>query len=231
MPLAANTQTGMLQYYFTNTAVGSLALLRPTAWFASLHTSTAVAAGNELANANGYARQSLGASGLSVSGASGSNSGTVTFGPVTGTFSGIVASGLWDSGTYGAGNLIGYGTLVQQGATYAAVAAGIAGGGTGYAVGNTLTVAGGTFTTAAVLTVTAVSGGVITGVNVTTPGAYSVLPANPVSVTGGAGSGASFHLFWAQTPASYTVNNGDSLTFAAGQLVYAFNANLIFTPN
>lgn len=231
MALAPNARTGMLQYYFTTTPVGSLALVRPTAWAASLHSSTAVSAGNELSNANGYARQNLGASGLTVSGDSGSNAGTITFGAFTGTVSGIVGFGIWDSATYGGGNLIGSGTLVQQGAAYTAQAAGIVAGGTGYAVGNTLTVSGGTFTTAAILTVTAVNSGAITGVNVTTLGAYSVLPTNPVSVTGGAGSGATFALTWQQAAANYTVNNGDSLTFAAGQLVVSQTTNFIFSPN
>jgi len=230
MALAPNARTGMLQYYFTTTAVGSLALVRPTAWAASLHTSVSVSSGNELANANGYSRQSLGGSGLTVSGDTASNGGTVSFGAFTGTVSGIVGFGIWDSPTYGGGNLIGSGTLVQQGASYTAQAAGIVAAGTGYGVGNTLTLSGGTFATAAILTVTAVNSGAITGVNVTTVGAYSVLPTNPVSVTGGAGSGATFALTWQQVPASYTVNNGDSLTFAAGQLVVAQTTNFIFSP-
>jgi hypothetical protein len=70
----------------------------------------------------------------------------------------------------------------------------IANGGTGYTVGNTLTVVGGTSTVACQVTVTTVSGGVITGVSVATGGSYTVAPTNPVSVTGGSGSGATFNL-------------------------------------
>jgi hypothetical protein len=66
-------------------------------------------------------------------------------------------------------------------------------GGTGYSVGNTLTVQGGTGT-AATLTVSAVSSGVITAVTVASGGSYSVLPTNPVSVTSSPGSGATFTL-------------------------------------
>jgi hypothetical protein len=230
MPLAANARTGMLQYYFTNTAVGSLALVRPTAWAVSLHTSSAVVAGNEVANANGYARQSLGASGLTASGDTASNAATVTFGGFTGTVSGIVAFGIWDSATYGAGNLIGFGTLVQQGTAYTCQAAGFIAGGTGYTINDVLTVAGGTFTTAAQITVTAVAAGVITGCRVSQAGAYSVSPTNPASVTGGTGSGATFDLFWQQAAATYTVNNGDSLAFAAGQLVVTQTTAFTFTP-
>lgn len=72
----------------------------------------------------------------------------------------------------------------------------IAGGGTGYTVGDVLTLSGGTFTTAAQITVATVSAGVITSVTVTTNGNYTALPSNPVSVTGGAGSNATFTVGW-----------------------------------
>jgi len=72
----------------------------------------------------------------------------------------------------------------------------VASGGTGtYVVGEVLTVSGGTFTTAATLTITAVDGGgLVTAVSVTDGGVYSVLPTNPVSTSGGSGSGATFTL-------------------------------------
>lgn len=67
-------------------------------------------------------------------------------------------------------------------------------GGTGYAVGNVLTVVGGTRTTAATLTVSTVSSGVITAVTVSNAGVYTAIPTNAVAVTGGAGTGATFTL-------------------------------------
>ena len=68
--------------------------------------------------------------------------------------------------------------------------------GTGYVVGNTLTVVGGTSSATAQLRVDAIngSGGVTATSFVNSAGAYSVLPTNPVSVTGGAGSGATFNI-------------------------------------
>lgn len=66
-------------------------------------------------------------------------------------------------------------------------------GGTGYSTTQVLTVVGGTGT-AATLTVSAVSSGVITAVTITTGGTYTVIPTNPVSITGGAGTGATFTL-------------------------------------
>ena len=78
------------------------------------------------------------------------------------------------------------------------VSAAIVAGGTGYAVGNTLTVVGGEGQLDAELTVTTIGGGgVITGISVSNAGQYTVRPTNPVSVTGGAGSAATFTLTFA----------------------------------
>lgn len=98
----------------------------------------------------------------------------------------------------------------------------IAGGGTGYTVGNTLTIVGGTpVSGAATLTVTTVSAGVITGVSIAAFNNYTALPTNPVSVTGGSGSGATFNLTWAVI--SFTITNAGSgyieqptITFSGG---------------
>jgi len=68
-----------------------------------------------------------------------------------------------------------------------AIAATVVVGGTGYAVGNTLTATTGTGTQAT-YTVTSVDGGVVTGVSVLTGGDYSVLPTEPIITTGGAGT-------------------------------------------
>lgn len=69
-------------------------------------------------------------------------------------------------------------------------------GGTGYVVGNSLTVTGGAHSTAAILTVSAVTGGVITAVTVANRGVYTGLATSPAGVTGGAGTGATFNLLW-----------------------------------
>lgn len=70
-------------------------------------------------------------------------------------------------------------------------------GGTGYSVTDVLTVVGGTGT-AATLTVEVVDSGVVVGVSTTTVGDYTVLPANPVATTGGAGT-ATFDLEYTST--------------------------------
>lgn len=64
-------------------------------------------------------------------------------------------------------------------------------GGTGYAIGQVLTVSGGSFTTAATVTVTSIgAGGVITQAMVNNPGVYTSLPTGNITLTGGTGSGA-----------------------------------------
>lgn len=86
--------------------------------------------------------------------------------------------------------------LITFAASGSVIGATIFNGGTGYAVGNVLTVAGGSPTTAAQLTVTSVSSGVITGVSVSTAGSYPYggNPYNCAGVTGGSGTGATFIL-------------------------------------
>lgn len=92
----------------------------------------------------------------------------------------------------------------------------VASGGTGYSVGNTITLTGG-----AVLTVSTVNSGAVSGVTVTTPGSYTSLPTNPVGQTGtnGSGSGATFNLTFATgltLTAMYTGSLGNSLVYAIG---------------
>jgi hypothetical protein len=67
-------------------------------------------------------------------------------------------------------------------------------GGSGYVVGDVLTVDGGTSTVVATVEVTAVSGGAITGVRVMNQGVYTADPSTPNSATGGSGTGASITL-------------------------------------
>ena len=66
-------------------------------------------------------------------------------------------------------------------------------GGTGYAAGNVLTVVGGEFTIPVEITVNTVNGsGAILTASISNAGSYVLTPENPVSVTGGAGSAATF---------------------------------------
>jgi hypothetical protein len=75
----------------------------------------------------------------------------------------------------------------------AVISVSIADGGTGYNNTDTLTVSGGTGT-AATLNITTDGSGVIIDTSILTAGNYTVDPPNPVSTTGGSGTGAAFNL-------------------------------------
>lgn len=111
------------------------------------------------------------------------------------------------------------GTLATLTPTMKAVSAAIASGGTDYAVNDTITLAGGTFGTAAVLTVTAVNSGVITAVSLTTAGSYTVLPSNPVAQgsTSGSGTTATFTMAWGLL--SVAVTGGSQAGYTAQSVV------------
>lgn len=86
----------------------------------------------------------------------------------------------------------------------------IVSGGTGYTVGDVLTFVGGTGT-AYQAVVNTVSGGVITGIGTQAAAAYSVVPSNPISVTGGTGSGATFSsVNYTVTTTGLTITNAGS---------------------
>lgn len=168
----------------------------------------------------------------------GTISGTATTGPIAtafvstpGEYTALPSNPVSQASTSGSGT---GGTFNatwsgQQGLT-AAVYYTSAVGGTNYQVNDTITIAGGTLTSAAtpaVLTVSSVSaGGVVTGVYVSTPGAYTALPSNPVSQasTSGIGSGAEFVIVWdtdslvgavpAAAGSGYVI--GDTLTLTGG---------------
>lgn len=70
--------------------------------------------------------------------------------------------------------------------------------GTGYSVGDVLTLTGGTFSYAATVRVTTVGGGgAVTGAVIVEAGAYTVAPSDPVASTGGGDNAATFNLTYA----------------------------------
>jgi lysophospholipase L1-like esterase len=77
-------------------------------------------------------------------------------------------------------------------------------GGSGYVVGDTITLTGGTFTVAGILRVGSVSGGAVTAATIIRGGVYSVNPSNAVAQgsTSGVGTGATFNLTFNQRGAS-----------------------------
>jgi hypothetical protein len=78
--------------------------------------------------------------------------------------------------------------------------------GTGYVVGDVVTVTGGTFNRAAQVKVTAIntSTGAVTGISLVDSGDYTIAPGNPVSTTGGYGSGFQMDLDFGIGPITLT---------------------------
>lgn len=87
----------------------------------------------------------------------------------------------------------------------AAQSATVAAGGTSYVVGNILTLSGGTGHTPSTFRVAAVSSGVVTSVTLVNAGSFSTAPSNPVSTTGGAGSGCTLTCTFGGTSAEREV--------------------------
>ena len=93
-------------------------------------------------------------------------------------------------------NFGGPGSGASAQAVMGAVAAVVATGGTGYFVGDILSLVGGTGT-AAQFRVSAIgTGGAVTGFSIQSPGDYTANAASPVAVTGGFGTGATFTVTW-----------------------------------
>jgi hypothetical protein len=126
-----------------------------------------------------------GSSGVNIS-----NGNTVTAITRTASGSGYTTPPTWSaSAPTTAGGVTATGTTTL----FLTSAPSITNGGTGYTVGDVLTLVGGTFGTASTITVTTVSAGVITGVSLAGGGnLYTTVPANPISVTGGTGASATF---------------------------------------
>ncbi len=101
----------------------------------------------------------------------------------------------------------------------------IVAGGTGYTVNDVLTVVGGTASQAAQITVSAVSGGIITAFTVTRAGSYTAVPSSPVSVTGGTGSGATFTPTWGIMTAVVPTGIPDNIVRAAVLIAAAFSGH------
>ena len=81
--------------------------------------------------------------------------------------------------------------------TQQAASATVGSGGTGYTVGDDITIAGGLQGhggVSAVFNVDSVSGGVVTAVSLVTAGNYEEVPANPAATTGGTGTGCTLNV-------------------------------------
>lgn len=105
-------------------------------------------------------------------------------------------------------------TLLMKGLVPTAIAA----GGSGYEVGDTITLTGGTFSAPVILTVATVSTGAVSSVTVTQAGSYSALPSNPVAQgsTSGSGTGATFTMAWGILAVNMTASGSSYETVPTG---------------
>jgi hypothetical protein len=157
-----------------------------------------------------------GSSGVNIS-----NGGTVT--AITGTAGGsyTVVPTITISAPTTAGGTQATGTVGMAGLTIS-----LASGGSGYAIGDTITLTGGTFTQAIVLTVATLSGSAVATFTTSNFGTYSVLATNPISQgsSSGAGTGATFNVTaWQVRTTAFTITNAGSgyveqptVTFSSG---------------
>lgn len=177
-------------------------------WMTNSSTTQTVALkGNLTINSGSEYRQSATGQGLSVNGNITNNgiftsTGTLQFSDASATATAVVATGVQTIGGTGT-----FRNLLPS--------ATIGAGGSGYVIGDVLTLAGGTFTTAAQFVVTAVNTGGVTAVS-SVPGNfpnYTVNPSATAVTTGGTGTGCT--LTWSNLTATanfngVTINNNNA---------------------
>lgn len=111
-------------------------------------------------------------------------------------------------------------------------------GGSGYAINDTITILGGTHSTASVITVNSVDGGgAILTFHMSTAGNYTTLPTNPVSqaTTSGVGTGATFNYNWITSSVAVTspgtgYTNTSGISFSAGGTIATLVVGSVSTP-
>lgn len=82
-------------------------------------------------------------------------------------------------------------------------------GGSGYTIGNTLTISGGTGTAPTIIVDTVDGGGAVLTAHMATQGSMSVLPVpQPTPVTGGTGASATFEFGWTILTVNFTAGSG-----------------------
>lgn len=130
------------------------------------------------------------------------------------TFNSDATAGLYLSATGVVGLVAKSLGLLVNSSVFQVSSAAVQAGGSGYAVGDTITETGGTAITNAVLTVATLSGSAVATVTVAYGGNYTVVPSNPVSQgsTSGSGTGCTLNLTFAtQYTRSLVTNEAGAL--------------------
>jgi hypothetical protein len=204
-----SNSTANLQFRIvgTNAAVNNLVVTGTTAGIAPIlfaegsDTDVSMALQSKGAGAIDLA---AGSSGINIS-----NGTTVTAVIRTAAGTGFTTPPTWTAAApTTAGGVTASGSVNSIGVVTATVSA----GGSGYVVGDVLTVSGGTQTTAATLTVATLSGSAVATVTISNAGVYTASPTNPAATTGGTGTGATFTL-------SFGINNSFTVSTAGSGYV------------
>jgi hypothetical protein len=172
--------------------------------------------------------------------ATGTNVASTTVATVAGSLVlGAATGGSQGGGTVNAQNLYINGVAVSTGGYAGVYGASISSnktpqaGGSGYAVGDQLTLADGC-PTSAVLTVAVVTAGAVANYNIANPGSCTTLPSNPVAVTSstGTGTGAAFTMVYAPLSASLlppsSANNQANLYLSTNPQAGLYGAGDLF---
>ena len=157
---------------------------------------------------------------------------------VTGSLgSGTLTVTAVSSGTLYVGQTV-QGTSVTANTVITALGSGIvlsgsvSSGGTGYAINDTVTVVGGTYSQPATYVVTSVSAGVVTGISQTSGGVYTSNPVSPVTTsTSGAGTGLVLALTFGTGTGgtgTYTVSGSQTV---GSETLYALNFSVLPTSD
>jgi hypothetical protein len=155
----------------------------------------------------------------------GSISGTVL--TVTGVTSGTLYPGQTIQGTG-----VTAGTIIKALGGSAALSFAITTGGTGYAVGDTITVTGGVYSQQATYVVATVAAGVVTGLTTVSNGVYTIIPGTPSNtITSGNGTGLTLTLTFGTgtgNTGSYVVTPSQTVSSTT---LYALNFSVLPTTD
>ena len=153
---------------------------------------------------------------------------------ITGSISGnvltvtAVANGTLYPGQTIQGSGVTAGTIITALGGSAAISYSITSGGTGYAVGDTVTVVGGIYSQQATYTVATVAAGVVTGLTPVSYGVYTVQPGTPATTTtSGNGTGLTLTLTFGTGTGgtgSYVVNGTQTV---GSETLYALNFSVL----
>lgn len=154
------------------------------------------------------------------------------------TFNADATSGLFLSATGVPGFVAKSLGFLLNSSVFQATAATVQTGGSNYAVGDTITLTGGTAINQAVVTVATLTGTAVATVTVTYPGNYTVVPSNPVAQgsTSGLGSGCTLNLTFAAQFARSVVTDeaGNAVwqrlgasSFVSGLMAYANGVDFV----